>query len=117
MDDPDVPMIHTGVRVRRLEDESLREAVARLPDRPCCWCGGPTPLASVPAFRPSLGPVPLHALCASDMREAYLAWSQGLPLNESQAAGFRRLSMLGASHETVDPGPAADSPEGSGGPG
>lgn len=96
--DDDVPVIHTGATAQRQGDEGWREAVARLPDGACVWCGGPTPLRSVPVFRPSLGPVPLHALCGFDMREAFLDYQQGRPFRALEAERrMAALMMKGAS--------------------
>lgn len=81
-------------------DESPYEALHRLPDNACAWCGEPTPMRAVTPFRPDLGSVPMHLLCGSDMREAYRAWKErAWTLREGEIAGMRRLSayVKGAS--------------------
>lgn len=92
----ETPHLHTGAVATRRGDEGWREAVARLPDGRCCWCGGATPLRSVPAFAPSRGPLPLHAICASDMREAYLDWKAGRTLTAEQLARTKYLAEYGS---------------------
>ena len=88
-------MIHTGVVATRRPDEGWRDAVRRLPDGPCCWCGGATPLRAVPAFAPALGPLPLHAICGADMRDAYLDYKRGRQMLPEQLAGMQRLAAYG----------------------
>lgn len=73
-------------------DGSIREAVSRLPDGACVWCGGATPMRALTPFRPDLGSVPLHIICGSDMREAFEAWRDGVPLDPKQLAGVARLT-------------------------
>jgi hypothetical protein len=90
--DDDVPTVHHRVVVQRQGDEGWREAVARIPDAPCAWCGGPTPMRALTPFRSDLGSVPMHLICGHDMRAAYLSWRAGHTLSERQAAGFRRLN-------------------------
>lgn len=84
-------------------DGSIREAVSRLPDGACVWCGGATPMRALTPFRPDLGSVPLHIICGSDMREAFEAWRDGVPLDPQQLAGLERLAP--GSLQTLQEGP------------
>lgn len=106
---PKVPYVHHRVVASVRPGEGYREAVARLPDNPCAWCGGPTPMRALTPFRPDLGSVPMHLICGSDMREAYLAWTRTLRLSDAQVAGMRRLS---AGPQALQEGPGrAEGPE------
>ena len=68
----------------------------------CVWCGETCWTKADTPFRPDIGQVPLHLFCGADMREAYKAWRDGLPLLPSQVAGMRRISME-PSHLATQP--------------
>jgi hypothetical protein len=53
----------------------------RGPERPCVWCRKPTDITFRPEFAPSLGPQPLHMMCAVSLIRAYERWKAGHALD------------------------------------
>jgi hypothetical protein len=63
-------------------------------ERPCVWCGQPTPITALTPFRPDLGRVPLMLVCGVLMRDAYRAWSRGEGIDPLDLPGVQRLLQL-----------------------
>lgn len=74
----------------------------RGPERPCVWCERPTDITFVPEFAPSLGPQPLHLLCAATLIRVYQRWKAGMVLD---TWSMKRIEALG--HAATSGSPAS----------
>lgn len=60
-------------------------------ERPCVWCLDATDILADTPFRPDLGAVPLHMLCAAEITNLYANRGSFLP---EQRARMERLMLM-----------------------
>jgi hypothetical protein len=58
---------------------------------PCVWCEDPTSFWMVTPFRPEIGSVPLHAMCAAEIIFAYNEFQATKKLGPVDAVRMTRL--------------------------